>query len=195
MYVPAHPDALPRLQPAKVSRPTLAPVKEAPSAAAADDPPAIVEPKPPTFLRLSAGFVYFYFGFLKFFPDLSPAEILAGETLTRMSGHMISASTAIWLLAWMEVVIGLCFLFDFQLRRVFWLFLFHQACTFLPLFLVPEFCFKFAPFAPSMEGQYILKNLISLSAGLTVLLPAMKAARAAKRARRTAAVTADGYAL
>ena len=75
---------------------------------------------PPTFLRLSIGLVYFYFGFLKFFPDLSPAEVLAGETLTRMSGHMISASTAIWLLAWMEVVIGFCFLFDggFRLYRL-----------------------------------------------------------------------------
>ena len=56
----------------------------------------------PTFLRLSAGTVYFYFGFLKLFPDLSPAEVIAGETLTRVSGHMVSANTAIWLLALLD---------------------------------------------------------------------------------------------
>ena len=142
---------------------------------------------PPTFLRLSAGLVYFYFGFLKFFPDLSPAELIAGETLTRISGHLVSANTAIFYLAILEVVIGLCFLFSFQLHRMFYLFLFHQVSTFLPLFILPELCFKFTPFAPTMEGQYIFKNLISLSAGYTVLFPAVKRAWREKRARAAAA--------
>lgn len=142
---------------------------------------------PPTFLRLSAGLVYFYFGFLKFFPDLSPAELLAGETLTRLSGHLVSQNTAILWLAILEVVIGLCFLFSFQLHRMFYLFIFHQVSTFLPLFLLPELCFKFVPFAPTMEGQYIFKNLISLSAGYTVLFPAVKRAWRERRALRAVA--------
>ena len=143
-------------------------------------------PQPPTFLRLSAGFVYFFFGFLKLFPDLSPAELLAGETLTRILDHRINADTALWWLALMEASIGLCFLFNFQLRWVFFVFLFHQASTFLPLFILPELCFKFAPFAPTMEGQYILKNLISVAAGYTVMFPAVKAGWIERRTRKAA---------
>ena len=140
-------------------------------------------PSPPTFLRMSAGIVYFFFGFLKFFPDLSPAELIAGETLMRVSGHMLSADQALLLLAIMECSIGLSFLFKFRLDILFFVFLFHQASTFLPLLILPEICFKFAPFAPTMEGQYILKNLISLSAGYTVMFPAFRARRAARRPR------------
>jgi|GEM_PF-2096024 len=139
---------------------------------------------PPTMLRLSAGYVYFHFGILKLFPDLSPAELIAGEAITRVSFHMLDMSTALFILAWMEVLIGLCFLFDFQLHRVFYLFLFHQAGTFAPLVILPELAFKFAPFAPTMEGQYILKNVVSVAAGLTVLLPVVRARGKAKKLAR-----------
>ncbi len=134
----------------------------------------------PTFLRLSAGFVYFYFGLLKFFPDLSPAELLAGQTVMRLSLYSLDASTALWLLAIMECTIGLSFLFNAGLRYVFFVFLFHQASTFIPLFMFPELTFKIAPFAPTLEGQYILKNLVSVAAGWTVMLPVVKAAWAKK---------------
>ena len=136
--------------------------------------PAATELPPPTFLRLSAGFVYFYFGFLKFFPDLSPGELLAGQTLMRISQHYLDASSVLWLLAIMECTIGLSFLFNAGLQYVFFVFLFHQLSTFIPLFLFPELTFKVAPFAPTIEGQYILKNLVSLAAGWTVMLPVVK---------------------
>jgi uncharacterized membrane protein YkgB len=129
----------------------------------------------PNFLRLSAGFIYFYFGFLKFFPDLSPAELLAGQTIMRITHHWVDASTANWWLAVLECGIGLSFLFNAFMRWTFFIFLFHQASTFLPLFMFPELTFKIAPFAPTLEGQYILKNLISVAAGWTVMLPAVRA--------------------
>lgn len=129
----------------------------------------------PTFLRTSAGFIYFYFGLLKFYPDLSPAELLAGQTIMRLSMNWLDAATALWVLAIMECIIGLAFLFNCGLRFVFFVFLFHQASTFLPLFMFPELTFKIAPFAPTLEGQYIMKNLVSVAAGWTVLLPVVKA--------------------
>lgn len=140
---------------------------------------------PPTFLRLSAGFVYFHFGFLKFFPDLSPGELLAGQTLMRLSLHWVDAQTALWWLAVVECIIGLSFLFNIGMRWVFFLFLMHQLSTFVPLFVLPEITFKIAPFAPTLEGQYILKNLISVAAGWSVMLPAVKAAWS-RRSRRPA---------
>jgi len=129
----------------------------------------------PTFLRLSAGIVYFLFGVLKFFPDLSPAEVLASQSVMKLTFNLMDAVTALWVLAVMECAIGLCFLFNFGMKYMFFVFLAHQFATFLPLFMFPELTFKFAPFAPTMEGQYILKNLISLAAGWTVMLPAVKA--------------------
>jgi len=133
-------------------------------------------PRPATFLRLSAGFIYFYFGFLKFFPDLSPAELIAAQSMMRLSLHWLDASTALWWLALVECTIGLSFLFNVGMRWVFFVFLLHQASTFIPLLILPELTFKIAPFAPTLEGQYIMKNLISVAAGWTVMLPAVKEA-------------------
>ncbi len=130
----------------------------------------------PTFLRLAAGFVYFQFGLLKFFPDLSEAELIAGQTIMRISGHWLDAKTALWWLAVVECTIGLSFLFNIGMRWMFFVFALHQASTFLPLFLFPEITFKFVPFAPTLEGQYIMKNLVSVAAGWTVMFPAVKAA-------------------
>jgi hypothetical protein len=96
--------------------------------------------------------------------------------MMRLSLHWLDASTALWWLALVECVIGLSFLFNVGMRWVFFVFLIHQASTFLPLFILPELTFKIAPFAPTMEGQYIMKNLISVAAGWTVMLPAVQAA-------------------
>ena len=56
-----------------------------------------------TFLRLSAGTIYFFFGFLKFFPDLSPAEVLASQAVMRLTFGMLDAQMALFLLAIMDV--------------------------------------------------------------------------------------------
>jgi uncharacterized membrane protein YkgB len=125
----------------------------------------------PTLLRWSLGIVYFFFGFIKFYPDLSPAELLAGQTIMRLSHNTLDAQTALKVLAVVECLIGLGFLFNVFMRGVFVLFLVHMVGTFIPLIFLPELTFKFLPFAPTLEGQYILKNLIFVAAGWTVLLP------------------------
>lgn len=150
------------------------------STAASSTAPANAIPSA-SFLRLAAGLVYFHFGFLKFFPDLSPAELLAGQTLMRLSLHWVDAQTALWWLAVVECLIGLSFLFNVGLRWMFFVFLAHQASTFIPLFVLPELTFKFAPFAPTLEGQYILKNIVSVAAGWTVMLPSVRAGWTRKR--------------
>lgn len=124
-----------------------------------------------SFLRWTLGFVYFYFGLLKFFPDLSPAELIATQTIIKLSWAALDADTALQLLAVIECAIGLGFLFDCGRWLVIPLFFIHMVGTFLPLFLLPELTFKVAPFAPTFEGQYILKNLVFTAAGWTLLLP------------------------
>ena len=125
--------------------------------------------QPFLFLRLTLGFIYFLFGLLKFFPDLSPAEMLAGETVARLTSHAVDARQAIVLLGIAECAIGLGFLLGLRPRIVFGLFILHMIGTFLPLFVLPELMFKVAPFAPTMHGQYVLKNLVMVAAGWSVL--------------------------
>jgi len=40
--------------------------------------------------------------------------------------------------------------------------------TFLPMFILPETCFDAFPFCPSLEGQYIFKNLVLVAGALSV---------------------------
>ena len=124
----------------------------------------------PHLLRLALGIVFFYFGFLKFFPDLSPAEMIASQTVMRVSAGGLDARSAMWWLALLECTIGLGFLFNVGLRWVSALFLLHMIGTFTPLFFYPELAFRVGV-APTLEGQYILKNIVFVAAGWTVLLP------------------------
>lgn len=125
-------------------------------------------------VRLALGLNYFHFGYLKFYPDLSSAENLAGYTVQRLSLYWITPENALRCIAILECLIGCAFLFNVFLRWLTPLFIFHMIGTFLPLVLLPEICFKFVPLAPTMEGQYILKNLVLLSAGWMVLAPHCK---------------------
>ncbi len=122
-------------------------------------------------LKFSLGIIYLHFGFLKFYPDLSPAELLATQTIMTLTGHRLDAQQSLFLLALMETLIGLGFLFNVFRRAMFVLFTFHMLGTLTPLILLPEFAFKIAPLAPTIEGQYIIKNIVFLAAGWTILLP------------------------
>ena len=122
-------------------------------------------------IRLSLGLIYFHFGFLKFYPDLSPAEVIASYTAQKMSLYWLDSVTVLWLIAVLECVIGFGFLFNLWLRWIGLLFYFHMAATFVPVFILPEFAFKFAPLAPTIEGQYILKNFVLMAAGWVLLAP------------------------
>ena len=46
-----------------------------------------------TLLRLALGVVFFWFGVLKFFPDASPAEALAGKTIETLTFGAIPPAT------------------------------------------------------------------------------------------------------
>jgi uncharacterized membrane protein YphA (DoxX/SURF4 family) len=120
------------------------------------------------FLRLSLGIVFLWFGVLKFFPDLSPAENLATRTINTISFGLIPGSVALIILATWECLIGLG-LISGVLMRVTLLLLFLQMLgAVMPVFLFPEEVFAHIPYAPTLEGQYIVKNLVLISAGLVI---------------------------
>ena len=58
-------------------------------------------------LLVLIGVVYIWFGALKLFVGVSPAESIAFETISVLTFHIIPQATAVKLLAIIEVVIGL----------------------------------------------------------------------------------------
>lgn len=119
-------------------------------------------------LRLSLGLVFFWFGALKFIPGLSPAESLAGQTMTDLSFGLLSPGQAVIILAVWECLIGLGLITAVFLRGTLFLLWLQMLGTFTPLILYPEACFASFPLVPTLEGQYIIKNLVLISAGLVI---------------------------
>ena len=121
-----------------------------------------------TLLRLSLGIVFFWFGVLKFFPGLSPAQELAGRTINLLSFGLISPGAANLILAIWESLIGLGLISGLFIRATLLLLFLQMLGTITPLFLFPFEVFTRIPYAPTLEGQYIIKNLVLISAGIVI---------------------------
>jgi uncharacterized membrane protein YphA (DoxX/SURF4 family) len=119
-------------------------------------------------LRIALGIVFFWFGVLKFFPGASPAEQLAGQTIERLTLGVVTAATALPILAVWECAIGIG-LFIGRGMRITLLLLFVQMLgTITPLFLFPSETFATFPVAPTLEGQYIIKNVVIVAAAIVL---------------------------
>ena len=116
-----------------------------------------------TFLRYSLGVIYIWFGILKPF-GLSPAQELVENTVYWFD----NPKTFVPILGWWEVIIGLTMCIKPLIRVSIFLLFIQMPGTFLPLILLPEVCFNNFPFGLTLEGQYIIKNLIIISAALVV---------------------------
>ena len=119
-------------------------------------------------LRISIGIVFVWFGFLKFIPGLSPAHELAIRTITLLSFGTIPDFIIINGLAFWEVLIGIGFISGKFMRETLVLLFLQMIGTFTPLFLFPNEVFTSFPYAPTLEGQYIIKNIV-IVAGAIVL--------------------------
>jgi len=125
--------------------------------------------EPLTLVRWSIALCYIWFGALKFFPGLSPAEALAGRTINALSLGLIHGHVAMVLLACLECAIGFALLTRSGSRAGLHVLLAHMLFTFSPLFLFPEICFTQAPWALTLIGQYIIKNLVIASVAWLIL--------------------------
>ena len=116
-------------------------------------------------LRISLGVIFVWFGILKPL-GLSPAAPLVIMTVGWMP--FFPPETWLAIIGWWEVAIGLTFLSRKTLRIAIALLAGQMVGTFLPLVILPAIVFQSAPLVPTMEGQYILKNLLIISAALVV---------------------------
>lgn len=121
-----------------------------------------------TILRISLGVIFVWFGGLKFIPGSSPAEDLATRTIEYLSLGRIPSQVSLPLLAVWEVAIGVGLLSGVLLRTVLALMLLQMAGTLAPLAIFPNEVFLYVPYAPTLEGQYIIKNAVLISAGIVI---------------------------
>lgn len=116
------------------------------------------------FLSFSIGIVYLWFGALKFFPHLSPAEDLAKNTIQLLTFRLIPSQISIIALAVWETVLGILFITNCCRKVAIIAAFIHMLGTFTPLFLFPDQSFTVNAFSFTLLGQYILKNLIIVGA-------------------------------
>lgn len=121
-----------------------------------------------TLLRVSLGVVFFWFGVLKFFPGLSPAQDLAARTIERLSFGMVGPSISVPFLAAWECLIGLGLITGLFMRATLLLLGLQMLGTLTPLVFFPSEVFMRVPYAPTLEGQYIIKNAVLISAGIVI---------------------------
>lgn len=119
-------------------------------------------------LRISLGIIFLWFGVLKFFPGLSPAQELAARTIEQLSGGLVGPGLAVPVLATWECLIGLGLISGIWLRAVLLLLAVQMVGTLTPLVLFPGEVFTRIPYAPTLEGQYIIKNAVLVSAAIVI---------------------------
>ena len=119
-------------------------------------------------LRISLGIIFFWFGVLKFFPGLSPATELASRTIDVLTFGRLPSNVAINILAAWETLIGIGLLTGVAMRATLALLFVQMIGTITPVFLFPELVFMRVPYAPTLEGQYIIKNLVLISAAIAI---------------------------
>ena len=119
-------------------------------------------------LRISIGIIFSWFGFLKFFKGMSPAETLAVKTIDALTFHLLNEKVIINGLAAWETIIGLGLIFNIYMRGILLLLFLQMIGTFTPLFLFPSDVFTHFPYALTLAGQYIFKNIVIVSAGITI---------------------------
>lgn len=113
-------------------------------------------------LRISLGVIFIWFGLLKVFGE-SPANDLITKTVYWFNPDVFIPILGIW-----EAAIGVCLLVPFFNRLGLFLLALQMPGTFLPLILLPEVCFISFPFNLTLEGQYIVKNLVLIGAAIVV---------------------------
>ena len=113
-------------------------------------------------LRYALAIVFIWFGLLK------PLGMSLAETLVKNTVYFLPPDVFFPILGWWEVAIGAGLLYRPLNRLALGLLFLQMPGTMLPLVILPEVCFTSMPFGLTMEGQYIIKNIVLIGAALVV---------------------------
>jgi putative oxidoreductase len=120
-------------------------------------------------LRVAVGAVFLGFGVLKYFPGISPAQSLTEATTHIVFLGLIPGSVALVGIATLECFIGVCLLANKWMRLAVWLLAIEFVGVLAPLALLPGRLFSGPHNAPTLEGQYVLKDIILVTAALVIV--------------------------
>ena len=121
-----------------------------------------------TALRITVGLVFLGFGLLKFFPDVSPAQGLSIKTIDVLTFGLVPWRVGIVAIATLECFVGICLLANRWMRLAVWLLAIEFVGILAPLVLLPGRLFSGPYHAPTLEGQYVLKDIILVAAGMVI---------------------------
>ncbi|MGW1295221.1 DUF417 domain-containing protein [Streptomyces sp. NPDC002533] len=122
-----------------------------------------------TLLRATVGIVFVGFGVLKLFPSASPAEQLAVDAATKMTLGLVPETVLLLALATLETAIGIGLIAGRRLLRpALVAFFLHMGGVFSTLFLLPDAMWQPHSPAPTMEGQYVVKNVVLVAVCMVV---------------------------
>lgn len=115
--------------------------------------------------RIALFVMYFWFGLLKVIGQ-SPASPLVEKLFDNTISGVMPFSSFIVLFGLFEMVIGVLFFIPRFEKVATGLFGLHIFTTVLPLFVIGEIWTKFG--VPTIEGQYIIKNLALIVCALNI---------------------------
>lgn len=119
-------------------------------------------------LRIALGCIFLTFGLLKFFPGVSPIEVLATRTAAVLSFGLVTGHAGMVLIAALECMIGLCFVTGKFQRIGVALLAFQMLGAMSPLVLFPGELFAGPYHAPTLAAQYIIKDVVLVAAGMVI---------------------------
>lgn len=128
-------------------------------------------------LRVAVGAVFLGFGVLKFFPGVSPAENLVIATTDKLTFDLVPGHAALVGIAALECFVGLCMVARRWMRLAIWLLALEFVGILAPLLLLPGRLFSGPHHAPTLEGQYVLKDLILAAAGMVIAAATFRGGR------------------
>lgn len=122
--------------------------------------------------RISLFIIYFWFGILKVV-GLSPASGLVQELFDKTLAYIplintLSPGLFVVLFGIFEVVIGILFIIPGKEKLAMKLFFAHMITTGLPLFFLKDSVWQ-KVLVPTLEGQYIIKNLALVACVLNII--------------------------
>ena len=114
-------------------------------------------------LRISLGVVFLWFGLLKIF-DVSPVSGLVANTIYWFDPDVVVPALGVF-----EVFVGACLVAGRLMRIALPLLVLQMAGTFMVLVLLPDVAFRDGnPFLLTVEGEFVVKNLVLLSSALVI---------------------------
>ena len=121
--------------------------------------------------RIALFIIYFWFGFLKII-GLSPASPMVQELFGKTIAHMpivsaMSPGFFVILFGIFEVIIGILFVIPGKEKWAMWAFGIHMVTTTLPLFFLHASVWQHI-LVPTLEGQYVIKNIALIACALTI---------------------------